>query len=245
MIALLLPAVGVLHDTSRGSLNARRLLLRKARVRRIIKLSDLCLQLFDGTQRPTAFVLYQPTAAEAVPYRFEYWVPKADLNLRLKRLMTLSRADRIRFRVDLVGDDPTLFKRRLWTRAPEEKLFQFLRTIPPLSTMVTEYKVLKRAGQEVSRATDWVIGQGFKPVQEDRLEDENYDTTCAEIVTRFPYLDAKGFRAIALPLVEGPAWPTSVVHRSGFTAGFAGPHILIAQGVERSTGRVRAAFIVQ
>ena len=245
LIALLLPAMGVLHNTSRESLNARRLLLRKARVRRIINLSDLCFQLFDGAQRPTAFVLYKPAAVEAAPYRFEYWVPKADLNLRLKRVMTLSRADRIRIRSDLVGDDPTLFKRRLWTRAPEEKLIQFLRTIPPLRALVTEYKVLKRARQEVNRATDWVIGQGFKPAQEDRLEDENYDTTSAEIVTRFPYLDAKKFRAIALPRVEGPAWPTSLVHRSGFAAGFAGPHILIPQGVERSIGRARATFTEQ
>jgi N-6 DNA Methylase len=245
MIALLLPAMGVLHNTSRESLNARRLLLRKTRVRRIINLSDLCFQLFDGAQRPTAFVLYEPVAAEGVPYRFEYWVPKADLNLRLKRLMTLSRADRIRFRSDLAGEDPTLFKRRLWTRAPEEKLIQFLRTVPPLHALITEYKVLKRAGQEVNRATDWVIGQGFKPAQEDRLEDENYDTTSTEIVTRFPYLDAKGFRAVALPHVEGPAWPTSLVHRSGFADGFAGPHILIPQGVERSIGRVRATFTEQ
>jgi hypothetical protein len=244
-IALLLPAMGVLHNTSQESLNARRLLLRKARVLRIINLSDLCFQLFDGAQRPTAFVLYESAATEAAPYRFEYWVPKADLNLRLKRLMTLSRADRLRFRSDLVGDDPTLFKRRLWTRAPEEKLIQFLRTIPPLRALVTEFRLLKRAGQEVNRATDWVIGQGFKPAQEDRLEDENYETTRAEIVTRFPYLDVKAFRAIALPHVEGPAWPTSLVHRSGFAGGFAGPHILIPQGVERSIGRARAAFTEQ
>jgi hypothetical protein len=245
MIALLLPAMGVLHNTSRESLNARRLLLRKARVRRIINLSDLCFQLFDGAQRPTAFVLYESAAAEAAPYRFEYWVPKADLNLRLKRLMTLSRADRLRFRSDLVGDDPTLFKRRLWTRAPEEKLIQYLRTIPPLRALVTEYKVLKRAGQEVNRAIDWVIGQGFKPAQEDRLTDEDYDTISAEIVTRFPYLNAKGFRPIALPKIEGPAWPTSLVHRGGFAEGFIGPHILIPQGVERSVGRARAAFTGQ
>lgn len=245
MIALLLPAMGVLHNTSRESVNARRLLLRKARVRRIINLSDLCFQLFDGAQRPTAFVLYEAATAEAAPYRFEYWVPKADLNLRLKRLMTLSRGDRIRFRSDLVGDDPTLFKRRLWTRAPEEKLIQFLRTISPLGALVTEYKVLKRAGREVNRATDWVIGQGFKPAQEERLEDGNYETTSAEIVTRFPYLSARGFRPVALPKIDGPAWPTSLVHRSGFTAGFAGPHILIPQGVERSIGRARAAFTEQ
>jgi hypothetical protein len=245
LIAMLLPAMGVLHNTSRESQNARRLLLSETRVRRIINLSDLCFQLFDGAQRPTAFVLYEPPAAEPTPYRFEYWVPKADLNLRLKRLMTLSRADRIRFRSDLVGDDPTLFKRRLWTRAPEEKLLQFLRTIPPLSALVGQYKVLKRADVAIDRASQWVIGQGFQPINDDHLEEEEYRTTIAEVVTSYPYLNAKAFQPIALPFVEGPAWPTSHVRRSGFGEGFVGPHILIPQGVERSIGRARAAFTEQ
>jgi hypothetical protein len=83
--------MGVLHNTSGESVEARRLLLRKARIKRIINLSDLCFQLFDGAQRPTAFALYQNSASDGVPYRFEYWIPKADLNLRLKRMMTLAR----------------------------------------------------------------------------------------------------------------------------------------------------------
>lgn len=245
LIAFLLPAMGVLHNTSRESQTARRCLLRTTRVRRIINLSDLCFQLFDGAQRPTAFALYAPTDADQLPYRFEYWVPKADLNLRLKRLMTLSKADRIRFRSDLVGDDPTLFKRRLWTRAPEEKLLQFLRTMPPLSDFIREYKQVKQSKAVIDRRTDWVIGQGFKPAREDRLDEEGYDTTIAEVVTRFPYFDANGFQPIALPTVTGPAWPTAIVHRAGFAEGFLAPHILIPQGVERSIGRVRAAYSEQ
>ncbi len=245
LIGMLLPAMGVLHNTSQESQKARRLLLRATRVRRIVNLSDLCFQLFDGAQRPTAFILYEPPLAEPAPYRFEYWVPKADLNLRLKRLMTLSRADRIRFRSDLVGDDPTLFKRRLWTRAPEERLLQFLRSIPPLSAVVSQYKVLKRTDVAIDRATNWVIGQGFQPVHDAHLGKEEYRTTTAEIVTAYPYLDTKAFHPIALPSVEGPAWPTSHVRRSGFREGFIGPHILIPQGVERSIGRARAAFTEQ
>src|SRR3546814_3132028 len=86
--------MGILHNTD--SQAARRMLLQKSKVRRIINMSDLCFQLFDGAQRPTAFVLYGPQEQEQAPYRFQYWVPKADLTLRLKRLVTLSRADRLR-----------------------------------------------------------------------------------------------------------------------------------------------------
>ncbi len=245
LVAFLLPAMGVLHNTSQEAQDARRRLLRDARVRRIVNLSDLCFQLFDGAQRPTAFVLYAPAASGQRPYRFEYWVPKADLNLRLKRMMTLSRADRLRFRSDLVGEDTTLFKRRLWTRGPEETLLQYLRTIPSLNTFIKEYKEVRKAKAAVDRKTDWVIGQGFKPAQEDRLDDPVYDTTTAEIVTRFPYLNARAFRPIALPTIENSAWSTATVHRAGFAEGFVGPHILIPQGVERSIGRARAAYCEQ
>lgn len=245
LVAFLLPAMGVLHNTSQEAQDARRRLLRDARVRRIVNLSDLCFQLFDGAQRPTAFVLYAPAASDQRPYRFEYWVPKADLNLRLKRMMTLSRADRLRFRSDLVGEDTTLFKRRLWTRGPEETLLQYLRTIPSLNTFIKEYKEVRKAKATVDRKTDWVIGQGFKPAQEDRLDDPVYDTTTAEIVTRFPYLNARAFRPIALPTIESSAWSTATVHRAGFAEGFVGPHILIPQGVERSIGRARAAYCEQ
>lgn len=245
LIALLLPAMGVLHNTSRESQDARRLLLQKSRIRRIINLSDLCFQLFDGAQRPAAFVLYEPSDKSQLHYRFEYWVPKADLNLRLKRMITLSRSDRIRFRSDLVDHDPTLFKRRLWTRAPEEKLLQYLRTIPPLNKFIREFNDVKRAKVDINRASDWVIGQGFKPAQEDRLEEESYKTTTSDSVTLYPYLDANAFRTIGIPTITGPAWHTSIVHRAGFAEGFIEPHILIPQGVERSIGRVRAAFCEQ
>lgn len=243
LVAFLLPAMGILHNTE--SQAARRMLLQRSRIRRIINMSDLCFQLFDGAQRPTAFVLYGPLKQEQAPYRFEYWVPKADLNLRLKRLVTLSRADRLTFRSDLVAEDTTVFKRRLWTRAPEERLLQYLQTIPPMGALVQEFKVFKRSKVEFNRDKHWVIGQGFQPVQESRLEDAEYPRTTAEIVTRLPYLDASQFKAVALPQVETNAWHTSAVRRAGFDAGFFGPHILIPQGVERDVGRVRAAYSAQ
>jgi hypothetical protein len=242
LIAFLLPAMAVLHNTSQGAQDARRRLLRDTRVHRIINLSDLCFQLFDKAKRPTAFVLFAPAGNDRHPYRFEYWVPKADLNLRLKRMITLSRADRLRLRSDLVGKDPTLFKRRLWTRGPEETLLQYLKTVPPLSTLIKEYKEVGKA--KLDRKADWVIGQGFQPAQQRRLGGDNNFITANE-VTRYPYLPAEVFRPIVLPRIHGSSWNTSTVRRGGFAEGFVGPHILIPQGVERSSGRVRAAYCEQ
>ena len=245
LIAFLLPAMGVLHNTSREAQEARRRLLQESRVKRIINLSDLCFQLFDGAQRPTAFVLYAPADDGQLPYRFEYWVPKADLNLRLKRLITLSRADRIKFRSDLVSKDSTLFKRRLWTRAPDEKLLQYLRTIRPLNNFIRESTQVRKTKLAVDRKTDWVIGQGFQPVYQDRLDSGKYQIKKSDYVTKYPYLDARAFQEIALPTIDQASWPTEDVRRTGFEDGYIGPHILIPQGVERSIGRVRAAYSEQ
>src|SRR5581483_8443643 len=243
LVGLLLPAMGVLHNASTESQNARRRLMHAARIKRIINLSDLCFQLFDGAQRPTAFALYRQGTGDSTPYYFEYWIPKADLNLRLKRLVTLARSDRTRLRSDDVEADPSIFKRRLWTRAPDERLLHYLRSIPPLATLVRQFKDLR--GSEFKRDSDWVIGQGFKPAQPDRLEEEGYQTTSSRVVTRYPYLDAQYFQPLALPRINSAPWGDSVVHRAGFNAGFTGPHIIIPQGVERASGRLRAAYTAQ
>jgi hypothetical protein len=240
LVALLLPAMGILHN--RESQDARRLLLRKARVRRIINLSDLCFQLFDGAQRPSAFALYQNAGEDDTPYRFEYWVPKADLNLRLKRMMTLARSDRVRLRSDLVDGDPSIFKRRLWTRSPDEKLLQYLHSIPKLQTFIHQYKNVRTT---FVRDTTWAIGQGFQPADPKRIGKPGYRTTTSQSVTKYPYLDANTFAPFALPLINTPFWKTKTVRRAGFSPGFLGPHILVPQGVERHHPRVRAAYCEQ
>lgn len=245
LIAFLLPAMGVLHNTSRGAQDARKRFFQETRVRRIINLSDLCFQLFDGAQRPTAFVLYSPSGDEHLPYRFEYWVPKADLNLRLKRLITLSRSDRMRLRSDVVSNDSTILKRRLWTRAPEEKLLQYLRTISPLNNFIREYKEFKKAKASIDRARNWAIGQGFQPAYEDRVALGKYRCIDSEYITNYPYLNINAFRAIALPKIDALLPQETRIRRRGFEEGFFAPHILIPQGVERSTGRVRAAYCEQ
>ncbi|HVZ18094.1 MAG TPA: N-6 DNA methylase [Terriglobales bacterium] len=236
LVALLLPAMGTLHNV--GSSRALELFFQKARVHRIVNLSDLCFQLFDRASRPTVLALYHPQTDEGQPYRFEYWVPKADLNLRLKRTMTLSRADRVHLRSDQVQNDPAVFKRKLWARSPDERLLQFIKTMPPLSLFIVQGD---DNGRGASRTKSWAIGQGFQPAH----ETTKGSTTTSAAVRRFPYFAAKDFRPIALPRVDSKPWRTSKVRRAGFTAGFTGPHILIPQGLERSSPRLRAAYTEQ
>jgi hypothetical protein len=118
-----------------------------------------------------------------------------------------------------------------------------LRSIPSLSEFIRQFKDLR--GGQFRRSSDWVIGQGFKPAQTARRGDEDYQITSAPIVTRYPFLAADAFRPVALPRINAKRWPDRVVHRAGFGQGFIGPHIIIPQGVERSIGRVRAAYSEQ
>src|SRR3546814_17240132 len=82
------------------------------------------------------------------------------------------------FRSDLVAEDPTVFKRRLWTRAPEERLLHYLRTIPSLGSLVQEFKAFKQSKLEFNRNEHWVIGQGFKPAKESRSEERRVGKEC-------------------------------------------------------------------
>jgi len=186
--------------------------------------------------------LYRTNDDEGTPYRFDYWVPKADLNLRLKRTMTLSRADRVRLRSDQAQEDPTIFKRRLWSRAPDEKLLQYVKTMPTLSSFIIESKKLRG---KFDRRKDWAIGQGFQPADPNQIGNSGYGTAKSPLVREYPYLAASAFTTLALPKIDSKPWNTSTVRRAGFIHGFAGPHILIPQGLERAVPRLRAAYTEQ
>ena len=234
IIGLLLPAMGTLHNLD--SLEARRLFLRKARVTRIINLSDLCFQLFDRANRPTAMALYRPNDNEEAPYRFDYWMPKADLNLRLKRTMTLSRSDRARLRSDQAQDDPTIFKRRLWSRMPDEKLLQYVKTLPALSSFIAESKTLRGT---FDRRKQWAVGQGFQPADPEQIGKPGYRITKAPLVREYPYLAASDFTPLALPRIDAEPWRSSTVRRAREGSR---RHVCAHAGTQRRHGRSRTGI---
>lgn len=244
IIGFLLPSMGVLHNTS--SHQARQMLFAKAKVAKIVNFSDLCFQLFDGADRPTCLLVFGPIrgAEDQKPYRFDYWVPKADLNLRIKRVLSLRRKDRLKLRSDAVIADPALLKRRMWTRAPEERLLQYLKSLPRLNELVVESRY---AG---ARTTDdqrrWVIGQGFQPALRDRVDLGRYEPKPLSEILELPFLEASGLTGLIVPLQDGraqhPNWLPGQARRRGFLEGYRGPHVMIPQGIERSVGRLRAAY---
>lgn len=238
LIAFLLPAMGFLHNHSPNTVAARSKFIETAHIVKVINFSDLRFQLFDGAHRPAALILFKKSDMEKTPYRFEYWMPKADLNLRLKRLITLSSVDKTWLHSGEIKKDELAFKRRLWMRSPDARLFHYLDSLPKLGDIIKTHK------QSQNQARDaWVIGEGFKQAVHERIQDKNYSVSKSEFVTKYPFLSVQQFHRPVLPLIKGKPWPIATVHRKGFEEGFRGSRILVPRGVKKP--RLRASYTEQ
>ncbi|MGE5546848.1 MAG: N-6 DNA methylase [Solirubrobacterales bacterium] len=244
LVAFLLPAMAFLHNHSRESVSARSRLFEEINVTAIVNMADLSFLLFDGADRPAALMMFRGELPErGRPYIFEYWCPKADMNLVGRQVICLTAADRNTLRSDAVIADGRILKRKLWARRPDEKLLGFLSGLPKAGDLIDEFENISR--RKLSPRTGWVIGQGFKPASEKRLNDPEYSTKQCVDVTRYPHLETRSFTALAQPRMDSRPWPSATVHRAGFVDGFKGPHILIPQGVKRDEGRLRATYTEQ
>jgi hypothetical protein len=251
LVALLLPAMGFLHNHAAKAVAARGLFLRTCRVRRIVNFADLRFQLFEHAQRPAALVVYSAGGGAEFPYRFGYWVPKADLNLQLRRVITLSSVDKLTLDVAVALENPLAFKRRLWLRQPDAKLFGYLSRLPKMRDFIEEFgKVRRRGGR---RNSHWLIGQGYQPhgpteqdgeelPERDEVADDGAEPRVSELVGRLPDLPISAFRRLAQPVADLHPAVSSLVRRKGFEAGFQGVRVLVPRGVETSEVRLRAAY---
>lgn len=238
IVAFLLPARGFLH--AKKSIAARDHLMSKARVHRIVNFSDLRFQLFDGAVGPTALIILGAAEIQGKPYKFDYWVPKADLNLQIKRLITLSSSDRRTIDSKTVAADPLVFKRLLWMRVPEEKLLNYLNSFPRLSSFIEQYGNQSR--HSMSSNTGWAIGQGFKRASRGRRGDSRYNQPVPDLILQLPHLEIDNFSILAISKSRLRRWTSEEVHRVGFRRGYEGIRILIPQGIASGSGRVRAAI---
>ncbi len=241
--ALLLPAMGFLHNHAGDAVEARKRLLREARVLSVVNFADLRFQLFDGAVRPAALLVFGRPPAGGGAYRFDYLTPKADLNLKSRRLITLGRADRCRLDSRMVEADPSVFKKRLWLSEPEARLFNYLEQFPRLGGLVAQFGTLSR-GKESTQGR-WIVGQGFQPANAARLRHAGHERS--HVVARTPYLPIREFRVLARTCDGLNPWKDGVVRRRGFEAGFEGPRVLVPRGVAAGAGsggpRLRAVYV--
>ena len=242
IVAFLLPAMAFVHNHAKNAVAARGRLVRDARILRIINFADLRFQLFEGAVRPAALFIFGHANREAPAYRFEYWTPKADLNLKIKRLITLSSADKCRITSSIAAAEPLVFKQRLWMSGPESKLFNYLSAFPRLGDLAKAYGTQQRRG-ESQRADRWVIGQGFQPFNAERTASRSTRPSASDSVGKLLHLPIRVFKPLVQPVGALSPWPSNQVRRRGFERGFSGPRVLIPQGVNTTTGRLRAAYL--
>ena len=131
VVAFLLPAMGFLHNHAGDAVEARKRLMRAARVFSVVNFADMRFQLFEKAVRPAALLLFGLSPAGGAAYRFDYLTPKADLNLKSRRMITIGNADRCRLDSRMVDGDPAVFKKRLWMSEPEARLFQLSFAVSP------------------------------------------------------------------------------------------------------------------
>jgi N-6 DNA methylase len=239
-IAFLLPAMGFLHNNADNTVSARNRFIQESRIRRIINFADLRFQLFEGANRPAALIIFGKSRVTEGSYRFDYWVPKADLNLQIKRLITLSSADKFFLSAERAAENPLAFKQRLWMREPDAKLFNYLARLPTLGGLIKDYGGMRRRRRDV--AERWVIGQGFQPLNDHVGRRKSSSYSVSQYVGVLPDLPIAAYQRLAQPVSALVPWPSRRVRRKGFEAGFTGPRILVPRGVETSQMRLRATY---
>lgn len=242
LIAFLLPAMGFLHNHAKSTVEARVTFFKKSRVRRVINFADLRFQLFEKAHRPAALIVFAPLDEGDFPYRFDYWTPKADLNLRLKRVITLSATDKGSLSVASVVKHELIFKQRLWMREPEAKLFSHLWSLPKLRDFVKEFGSGDRANEAATEL--WVIGQGYQPFTGDLDTggDDQSRPLKSKIVGRLPDLPIAAFTRLAQSARGLKPARSPWVRRRGFEAGFKGVRVLIPKGIGTAQNRLRASY---
>lgn len=240
VVAFLLPAMGFLHNHADTSVEARNRLIEKTRIRRVINFADLRFQLFDGAIRPATLIIFGGAAPGQASYRFEYWAPKADLNLKVKRLITLSSADKSFVTSKAALSDPLIFKRRLWMSEPDAKLFGYLSRLPTLGDLITDFGSQSR--RAIDAADGWMIGQGYQPYN--ASSGSSYHMS--DHVSKQPDLPIAQFQRLAQGVAGLTPWHSSRVRRKGFERGFEkGPRVLVPRGVSVVSKRLRASYVEQ
>ena len=246
LVCMLFPGMGFLHNQTRVSIDARKAFFLHCRIRRIVNFADFRFQLFENAVRPAALFLYGRKESGDFPYRFDYWVPKANPNLRNRRVIALMSADKLSLGVASVLRNPFVFWQRMWMREPEARLFSVLDRMPKLGDFIGSFRHAGLEERDSSRA--WMIGHGYQPYDVDETASPEKSKTKAiasKYVGSIPDLPVHALSPIAQTIEGMPRARNPHVEFRGFEKGFTGTRILIQRGVGTAQRRLRAAYCDQ
>ena len=240
LVAFLVPAMGFLHNHGRQAVVARQKLAKEKRIFRIVNFSDLRFQLFHGAVRPAALVVIGNSARDSLGYRFDYWAPKASMNLKARKSIALTSVDKVKITSNIVIENPFALKHRLWMNAAEEKLFKYLSAMRTIGDQVQAFGTLVRKRQPLDDG--WVVGEGFQPANVHLLDDERYVPRTSDVIAHSPYLDIDDFQEMVQESGQPSKFTHGLVRSKGFEFGFSGPRILVPRGIATGGNRLRATY---
>ncbi|MCP4702255.1 MAG: N-6 DNA methylase [Gammaproteobacteria bacterium] len=228
---LLLPGLSFLAAQELKPRTARKLLLAESRVDRIINLADLRFLIFKEGKHPTA-IFFGRSAKPENPYcQLKYICPKGDSILPARRILMISSLDHTILTPAELLKEPRNFRLGMWMHSPDRRLFQWLNMQPKLSNRACGFKKLP-PDYDPEQTEWWGFGKGMEIDKEQRASME------------LPYIPVEELHRYVLPHREMETARIEEPRRFGFTQGYAGVRIVIAEGLRRGNiFPVRAAFV--
>jgi len=241
IISFILPGMSYLANHQKKTIQARNSFFSEIQLHEIINLADTRFLLFEKAKRPAAVITYGKNLDSNSNYRFNYYVPKGDLNIVNSNVLTISPYDKGMIRSQDLMNNPYIFRQWMWMSGPESRLHNWLNSQPKLNTKVLSYDASK--GKSDNQLTGVMIcGQGFQPAKKDRVESGKYNAKESDTLDAIPYLDSSSLSSYVINqnILAKPNY--AGYRRVGFEAGYTGKRILISRGIKSHTGRNVAVY---
>ena len=228
-LALLLPTTGFFFNTSAHK-SLINLFLKDIRLARVIDLSDLRNILFDKGKIPACIILAAPSKDMQQSYTYEHLSPKADLHATQSKRILLAKEDYHRLSVsEMLVSPPTTFKRLMWGNPVEEKLLNYLESMPKLSELLlSTQKARSKAGKE--NRPEWGVGLGFQSIK----ENSNEKPLTLDCLNELPYVRVEDLKPFVQKAVHPSYYETDTVRRVHFWESYYAPHIVLIPSVKKS-----------
>ena len=235
LASFLVPAMGFLHNPK--SFQARAQLVNDAKVSRIINFSDLRFQLFGGATSPAALIMFGENTNNLKPYNIDYWSPKANLNLQVKRSITITSSDKAVISSHEIKQDYFALKSRLWMRRVDSRLYKYLSSYERLGDFITPFGGAKK--HDTEKTSGWFIGQGFQPYNDGRSSKVPH---VSQEITKHPFLPVQFVDRLYQKSLSIEPWCSPNVRRKGFEESYRQKKILVSRGVGTSKMRLQATY---
>ena len=150
--------------------------LGRVTVERVVQLADYSFILFEQAKCPSMIVRYYKKKPQDASHRIAYDTPKFNLTSRRRGLVAIESPDhkwlsQAQLREAAQNNEaPVVWKRWLWGTGRDQRLLNYLDTMPRLADRIDVLSELRK--RKAERTKPWAIGQGLKPFKD---KDEESD----------------------------------------------------------------------